>query len=681
MRYIRKNIAGLVLLAAGVAHGEGGDEVFTLGQITVTAPRPERPTFADDVASAEELWRFDTSTLDEAVKLIPGVAANFDSNGRRNEHDILVRGFGRWQVPLSIDGIRVYLPADNRLDFRRFLTADLAAVEVRKGYVSVLDGPGGVGGAINLVTRRPTRPFEVHAQMGARLDGGGARDGWDGYASVGTRLDQFYALGSFSYLDSDGFSLSDDFTPTSMENGGRRDGSGNRDTRANVKLGFTPNDDDEYTLNYTRQEGSKGAPLNVNNDPPNPPNSFWRWPWWDVENVYFLSKTRIGESAYLKTRVFHNEFDNALYAYDDRTYTTQNNNGRFRSYYADDSQGGSVEAGFRALPRSETRVAVHFRRDNHSEFNFNRPTNPEMSSTEPVQRTREETWSLALENTLRISDRLDLLAGLSYDRNEILLAQEFNNALGLYENPTGSDSAVNAQASLQWSYEDASRVSASISSRSRFPTNFERYSTRFGTSVPNPDLETERAINYELSWRRDLGEAGNVSAAVFFSDVKDMIQTVIVATTPSQLTQTQNVGDGEYYGVELGADAQLGSSLRLGANYTWLHREIVDPLRPTLRAVGTPTHQGLLFATYVPIEALSITPSVEFASDRWTDLNDTTFARTGEYTLLNLQLQYQTTDSIAVAVGGRNLLDENYQLAIGYPEEGRSLYAKLQLAF
>src|SRR5689334_8854216 len=58
-----------------------------------------------------------------------GVSSTLDTNGRRNERDVL---FGRWQVPLSIDCVRVYLPADNRLDFRRFLTGDIAQVQISK---------------------------------------------------------------------------------------------------------------------------------------------------------------------------------------------------------------------------------------------------------------------------------------------------------------------------------------------------------------------------------------------------------------------------------------------------------------------------------------------------------------------------------------------------------------------
>src|SRR6185369_4006590 len=140
MRYIGPNIAAWCVLSASVAAltfsaplaaetasgtDSGSDGVFTLGQITITAPR-DHDTLSDNLITNEQMWRFNTGTLDQAVRLVPGVSATLDTNGRRNEHDILVRGFGRWQVPLSIDGVRVYLPADNRLDFRRFLTDDIA---------------------------------------------------------------------------------------------------------------------------------------------------------------------------------------------------------------------------------------------------------------------------------------------------------------------------------------------------------------------------------------------------------------------------------------------------------------------------------------------------------------------------------------------------------------------------
>ncbi|MGC4083510.1 MAG: TonB-dependent receptor plug domain-containing protein [Vicinamibacterales bacterium] len=136
--------------------------VFRLGEIVnVGATVIGAPGVGGSTLTREQTWTFERPSLDQAVNMVPGVSSTLDSNGRRNESDIFVRGFGRWQVPLMVDGVRIYLPADNRLDFARFLTADIAAVQIQKGYASVLDGPGAMGGAINLVTSRPTRAFQA----------------------------------------------------------------------------------------------------------------------------------------------------------------------------------------------------------------------------------------------------------------------------------------------------------------------------------------------------------------------------------------------------------------------------------------------------------------------------------------------------------------------------------------
>jgi iron complex outermembrane receptor protein len=222
----------------------------------------------------------------------------------------------------------------------------------------------------------------------------------------------------------------------------------------------------------------------VNNNPPVPPNSYWTWPFWDIENLYWLSRTSIGEAGYLKTRLFYNKFENALFAWDDATYTTQSSNGRFQSFYDDDGYGGSIEVGLPLLPRSVTRFSGHFRRDRHTEFNINRPTSAAFRNTEPVQTTREETWSITAENTFNATDTIELRVGASYDRNRILIAQEFTAARGLFKNPIGGSDSVNGQAAVSWRYA----------------------STRFGTAVPNPDLESERATSMELAWQREFDE-------------------------------------------------------------------------------------------------------------------------------------------------------------------------------
>ncbi len=155
---------------------------------------------------------------------------------------------------------------------------------------------------------------------------------------------------------------------------------------------------------------------------------------------------------------------------------------------------------------------------------------------------------------------------------------------------------MNWQGALVWRHARTGEWHASISDRSRFPVIFELYSTRFGFATPNPDLGPERATNIELGWSRTIG-ATRASAAVFYSDVRDLIQTVVL---PDTTTQTQNVGNGEFSGVELSIDAPIGNTLRAGGNYTYMHRTIRDALLPNLRPTGVPTHRAFLYSTWQP---------------------------------------------------------------------------------
>src|SRR5688572_12344245 len=191
--------------------GATSGSTFTLGEIVyVLGQDPGAPGIGGAVVTHEQLQTFERTSLDKAVTLVPGVVSNFDANGRRNESDIFVRGFGRQQVPLMVDGVRIYLPADNRLDFARFLTADVAAIQIQKGYASVLDGPGAMGGAINLLTMKPTKAFEAEGAISAV---GRGVEGWNAYAIVGSRQPRYYVQGSVAWSERDTWSLSSDYQP------------------------------------------------------------------------------------------------------------------------------------------------------------------------------------------------------------------------------------------------------------------------------------------------------------------------------------------------------------------------------------------------------------------------------------------------------------------------------------
>jgi iron complex outermembrane receptor protein len=90
--------------------------------------------------------------------------------------------------------------------------------------------------------------------------------------------------------------------------------------------------------------------------------------------------------------------------------------------------------------------------------------------------------------------------------------------------------------------------------------------------------------------------------------------------------------------------------------------------------------------TWLPVRRLSITPSIELADDRWSDVGTTPatvfpYIKTGAYSLIGLDATYQVTRGIQLSAGVKNLSDDYYQLAWGLPQAGRTFYLKTRTTF
>jgi iron complex outermembrane receptor protein len=680
--------------------------IFDLGQIeqvTITAS-PLSQAISRSVVTGEETFKFNALTLDRALDLAAGVQSG-STGGPRNERLFFIRGFDRFQSPLYVDGIRVYLPADNRVDTSFFQTANVAEVQIDKGYVSVLSGPGALGGAVNLVTRKPTQAFEYDARAGIQL----GNEGYNGYNTsglLGGATEKYYWQASGAITKTDHWALSDKFTPTPSEDGGVRDHSDARNYDLNLKVGATPNATDEYSLSYSGQWNKKDATLSTIDTIASQKD--WRWPYWDLQSLYFLSNTSVGRTAYVKTKIYYNSFRNGLYSYDNANYNTQTTTKAFNSYYSDYAFGGSVEVGNNFFDgRDILKGAFFFRRDNHVEWQ--QIFAPRF--TEPHQQSEEDTYSVALENRFRVTDQVDFVVGASYDWRHLLIAQDFIDPTttkpGVFVNyPLADGHAPNIQGAVIYNYSDTGHVYANVSDRARFPTLFERFSTRFNSTLSNPGLKAERAVNYEIGAGDTLFNT-RFDAAVFYSDVTDALENVPILfcdTTSTvnpkncpaggpftgvntSVNQTQNVGHGKYLGFELSADSRVLDDVQAGVRFTYLNRTLdaQNPANPPLpldfHLTGMPSVQTFAYVTWDVLPDLSLTPNIQAANDRWSNLagNMNVFLKTGSFFLLNFEAQYSLTDEIDIQVGARNLLDENYSLVAGFPSEGRNYFINVRV--
>lgn len=640
---------------------------FTIGRVEVTVS-DELPTevAAGTVTaiSQTELQQYNRKTVADALNLVPGVILT--RIGPRNEGAVYVRGFDVDQVPVLIDGIPVYVPYDGYLDLNRFTTFDLSEVRVSKGFASPLYGANTIGGAINLVSRRPQRKLEGSVGAGAA-----SGDTYDTFLNLGTKFDKFYVQGGGSFLQSQRFPLSGNFTPTKFQTASDfRLNSDHRDQKVNFKFGYTPTENSEYSLTYVNQRSVKGNPPYAGTDSRVARPRYWRWNYWDKESLYFISNTNLGSSSYVRFRGFYDKFDNLLTSYDDARYSTVTRPYAFRSTYDDDTFGGSVEFGTTKFERQQLKAAFHYKHDTHQENNVG----------EPVRTFKDQTTSFGFEDTIRLPKNLSLIAGFSVDTLEVKRAQDFQNGrISEYSLSGAGTTAFNPQIGMFYQINDTSRFRFTFSRKSRLPTIKDRYSYRMGQAIPNPGLRAERSNNFEAGYSQSFNIFGInnfAEGAVFYSDIRDLVQRFVISPT---LFQLRNIAKAEHAGVELNLRSYFSNRIDTNLSYTYLNRK--NETAPFTILTETPRHKLFGSLGYTPINKLRFQGVIQFEDGRYNLNEPGAIVRLSQFTTVDISTTYRFPHEIEIQGGVRNLFDRNYQLFEGYPEAGRNFFVNLRYFF
>jgi len=654
----------LAIQQAGQARAENAADdlsVFTLGEIEVSGKADDNKNSTIDKISAEEIRNFNRNTVADAANLTPGVTASV--TGARNEQTLYVRGFDIKHAPLFLDGIPIYVPYDGYPDLARFTTFDLSELVISKGFTSVLYGPNTMGGAINMVSRRPQKTFEGDA--GAGFSTG---DAYNTYMNAGSNQGAWYIQTGASYMNSDYFRLSDDFKPTKSEDGDHRDNSYQQDEKINVKVGFTPNKDDEYAFSYIYQHGEKGTPPYAGKDA-GTTTRYWQWPYWDKQSYYFSSMTKFDDVGYVKSRLYHDIFKNSLFSYDDATYTTISKKYAFKSNYDDYTDGGSLELGTPLIPNNMLKLALHYKLDVHREKN---------AETSPVQTFKDQILSMGLEDTITLTDTIHAITGISYDTAKTLDAENYLSGK-IVDFPMGTTSGVNPQLGFFYQPSKDNTYHISAARKTRLPSIKDRYSYKLGQAIPNPDLDPEKSINYEIGYETRRIKNVTWKSTVFYNDVTDYIQSMTIPdpSNPTKTTwQNQNIGEVNLYGFESGITAYALDSLLLGCNYTFTY---ADNRSDSTELTNIPQHKLAPWLKYTIVDRLSVMADVEFDSKRYSSSDGKWIAH--GFSVANLKLDYDFNNGFIAETGVRNIFDRNYELQEGYPEEGRTLFANIRYTF
>ncbi|MDR3713489.1 MAG: TonB-dependent receptor [Puia sp.] len=647
----------MVFSFSGLAQtGPDSSRVFTLGQVTIT---PQRKDTLDRIGY-RETQQFQRLTVATALNLMPGVAQS--NVGPRNESMIYVRGFDLRRTPLFIDGIPVYVPYDGYVDLARFTTFNLSQITVEKGGASVLYGPNTMGGVINLVTAKPEGKLDVYG------GGGWLTGGHEEFVNVGSRLNHFYIQADASRYERDYFNLSHSFTPTRTQGSGDRGNSYNDDWRYGVKLGFTPNANNEYAIGFNHQDGTKGTPVYAGSDTLNSlfkSPRYWKWPKWNKQDLYFLSNTKWGKD-YFKSRLYYDQFINTLQSFDNATYTTQTRPYAFTSYYNDYTLGANVEYGHSFSTANILKMAVHFKNDVHRENN----------AGQPVRKMSDDTYSIGITDEHTFDTHWYLQGGASFNTRQSLEAQNYNSKTGAITNfPSNDNNAVDVQAKLIYTLQPRQTFEFNVSRMTRFATIKDRYSYSLGTALPNPGLHAEDAVNLGLNYTDVSIRKLKLQGSIFYSLIDHVIQSVnnvaIDTTTDQELSQEQNTGRAAFYGAEAAVTYDILQDLKAGVNYSFIKRRNLD--NPSLLFTDVPEHKVFAWAQYT-VSPLTLLLSGEYDASRFSTSYG---AQAPSFFLANASAFVRIDRWFTLQGGVNNVFDRNYMLTEGYPEQGRNYFAKL----
>lgn len=620
------------------------------------------PAATTSILGQETIRSLDRQDVAHALSAVPGVV--LQKSGGRNELQVKIRGFDGRQVPVFFDGVPIYVPYDGNLDLGRFLTSDVASVEVAKSYSSLLQGPNQMGGAVNITTPRPNKPLE--ASVGYRQGWSRSEDSaYDTHASLGVSNELGYIQLSGSRLKRDFLALPHGSNNPVAGEDGKMANSASDDKRGIFKLGFTPRGNDEYAFTWIKQDGEKQNPPYAGTSTQK--SRYWQWPEYDKESYYYQGTTHLGDRFTLKSRLYHDTFKNTLMMYNSLA-DLQHKTGSY-SHYSDYSTGAGLQLSTDIHESDQLSFAVNWKDDIHRE---------KSAINGPYDRYQDRTWSLASEYQWQAAENVDIVAGVSYDwRNSIEgMKHEKNDSVTRYDG--NKQDAFNWQSMARYHFANDDTLALSFSDRTRFPTLKERYTTskpaKDQIALVNPQLKPERARSVDLTWNGHLIGSWAYEVSAYYNRVSDAIMSIAI---DDDTVQNQNSGRVDYRGLDLGIKGSPFAVLDVGLSYGLIHAE--TKRQETGKVTDLPNQTLTAWLTLKPTEPLQITLSEEARSSSYSSSDGK--QKAPGFAITHLRADYAIGRGFSVNASVNNLFDSHYYYSEGFIEEGRNFWAGVEYRF
>ena len=210
---------------------------------------------------------------------------------------------------------------------------------------------------------------------------------------------------------------------------------------------------------------------------------------------------------------------------------------------------------------------------------------------------------------------------------------------------------------------ETGEIKAMVSMGFRNPTMREMYLY----PPSNEDLNPERLMNYELSWKHKVAEYGmTYGVNLFYLKGDNMIMTMPIDGKPRNV----NTGEVENYGLEVEASYALNAHWSLNANHSRLHMKNAVLGAPEHKSyLGLGWHQGKwnVNAGLMSIQNLYTQVGADEKKE--------------SFFLLNATVGYQLLKNVGLWVKGENLLAQKYEINAGFPMPRATFMGGVNICF
>jgi iron complex outermembrane receptor protein len=678
-------------LGAAGAHAQSVESSLRLEEVTVTAQKVSESLQDTPISIAAfnetQLENMGVTSLADIQHSVPSLTIRqFPSS--KSELRLFIRGIGNPGPSISSDpSVGVYMDGIyiSRTSGLAMEMADLERIEVLRGPQGTLYGRNTTGGAINLITRRPTGELHFKQKLGVS-----SRDGWLSH----TQIDLPETAGVSAKL-----------AYAASKTGGwvKNDGTGpdfGEDKKKALRVDLRWRASDDLTVDYAYDNARIDAgPLYYQTVAAYPGFAYVPAAKHAISRVTPLapvesSATRIqGHSLIASLDVADALLIKSITAYrtlDESRYQDYSANSVAPRLFANmplDTEHRQFTQEFQFQGNAiDTRLSyvggLYYLTEKGEVFGRNLVFNNLLQTRDVT--AENSAWAIYGQETYTpqlLDEKLHITLGARYSVDKREIEVSLDNAM----NPAASFSGVegrhswnNFSTSATVEYDIADSATAYIKYVQGYKTGGFNDSVGLASQVNMP-VDEETLTSYEAGLKSQwFNDRVRFNAATYFSDYKDMQLSFAPLGSPSNST-VFNAGTAQIQGVEFELTALLAQGLTLGLNYGYIDADINEVINPNTgvdesaqyRLPNAPQHSYTADLEYIfPATSwgtLSANINYSWRDDIWiaTKTSQTPLGPLHGYALLNARLTLSdipigASGRFKVAVWGKNLNQEEY---------------------